>query len=79
MTNKNMNFFAKKLTNAFLNDKIIKPIPKKYTNKLTIANSFRKLCESKIKKPIIGFKAVATAAPSSITRGSNAWISFLLI
>tara|TARA_Y100001958_G_C21123595_1_gene466969 strand:+ start:242 stop:1018 length:777 start_codon:yes stop_codon:yes gene_type:complete len=63
MTNKNMNFFAKKLTNAFLNDKIIKPIPKKYTNKLTIANSFRKLCESKIKKPIIGFKAGGTAIP----------------
>ncbi len=63
MTNKNMNFFAKKLSNAFLNNKIIKPIPKIYTNKLSKANSFRKLCESKVKKPIIGFKAGGTAIP----------------
>ncbi len=63
MTNKNMNFFAKKLVAAFLNNKIIKPIPKIYTSKLIKANSFRKLCESKIKKPIIGFKAGGTAIP----------------
>ena len=63
MTNKNMNFFAKKLVAAFLNNKIIKPIPKIYTSKLVKANSFRKLCESKIKKPIIGFKAGGTAIP----------------
>ena len=63
MTNKNMNFFAKKLAEAFLKNKIINSLPKKYTSNLAKANSFRKLCESKIKKPIIGFKAGGTAIP----------------
>ena len=58
-----MNFFAKKLTEAFLKNKIINPLPKKYTSNLIKANSFRKLCESKVKKPIIGFKAGGTAIP----------------
>tara|TARA_Y100001958_G_C21154371_1_gene489760 strand:+ start:74 stop:850 length:777 start_codon:yes stop_codon:yes gene_type:complete len=63
MIKKNMNFFANKLTKAFLSNKIINPIPKKYTTKLSVSNSFRKLCESKIKKPIIGFKAGGTGIP----------------
>ena len=63
MTNKNMNLFAKKLATAFLNNKIIKPIPKKYTTNLSVANKFRKLCESKIKKPILGYKAGGTGLP----------------
>ena len=46
-----------KLVNAFLTNKIISPIPSKFTKKLDEANKFRKLCESKIKDPIIGFKA----------------------
>ena len=37
-----------KLVNAFLKDKIIAAIPKKFTKKLTDADKFRKLCESKI-------------------------------
>ena len=56
----NTNFYAKKITNAFLHNKIILPLPAKYTKKLSKANSFRKLCESQIKKPIIGFKAGGT-------------------
>ena len=44
-----------KLVNAFLNNKIISRIPSKFTRKLTEADKFRKLCESKIKDPIIGF------------------------
>ena len=52
-----------RLVNAFLNDKIIAEIPNKYTKKLTEANKFRKLCESKINEPIIGFKAGGTAIP----------------
>ena len=49
-----------KLVNAFLKNKIISPIPKKFTKKLTEADKFRKLCESKIKEPIIGYKAGGT-------------------
>ncbi len=52
-----------KLVNAFLNNKIISPIPNKFTKKLTEADKFRKLCESKIKDPIIGFKAGGTGIP----------------
>ena len=52
-----------KLVKAFLNNKIISPIPIKFTKKLENANKFRKLCESKINEPIIGFKAGGTAIP----------------
>ena len=47
-----------KLVNAFLKNKIISAIPKKFTKKLTEADKFRKLCESKIKEPVIGYKAL---------------------
>ena len=52
-----------KLVYAFINNKIIPPIPSKFTKKLTEANKFRKLCESKIKEPIIGFKVGGTGIP----------------
>jgi 2-keto-4-pentenoate hydratase len=52
-----------KLVNAFLKNKIIAAIPKKFTKKLTDADKFRKLCESKIKEPIIGYKAGGTGIP----------------
>ena len=52
-----------KLVNAFLKNKIISPIPSKYTNKLVEAQKLRKLCESKIKIPVIGFKAAGTGIP----------------
>ena len=61
--NKNDNKYANKIVNAFLKNKIISPLPKKYTKKLSNAQSFRKLCENKIKKPIIGFKAAGTGIP----------------
>ena len=54
---------ANKLVNAFLKNKIIAPIPLKYTKKINEAQKLRKLCESKIKDPIIGFKAAGTAIP----------------
>ena len=54
---------SKKLVNAFLKNKLIKPIPTKITKNITKANEFRKLCESKIKKPISGFKAAGTGIP----------------
>ncbi len=52
-----------KLVNAFLKDKIITAIPKKFTKKLSEAQKVRKMCESKIKEPVIGFKAAGTSIP----------------
>ena len=52
-----------KLVNAFLKNKIIAPIPLKFTKKLNEAQKLRKLCESKIKEPVIGFKAAGTGIP----------------
>ena len=54
---------ADKLVNAFINDKIIAPLPSKFTKKIINAQKFRKLCESKIKLPVVGFKAAGTAIP----------------
>jgi 2-keto-4-pentenoate hydratase len=54
---------ADKLVNAFVNNKIIKPLPTKFTKKLNEAQKLRKLCESKVKDPVIGFKAAGTGIP----------------
>ena len=63
MTDKNLNKYATRLVNAFLKNKIISPLPSRYTKKISEAQKFRKLCESKIKKPISGFKAAGTGIP----------------
>ena len=63
MNNKQLNLIANKLVNAFLKKKVIAPIPNKYTQKIFNAQKLRKLCESKINKPIAGFKAAGTAIP----------------
>ena len=63
MINKNLNKFAVRIVNAFLKNKIISPLPTKYTKKISEAQKFRKLCESKINKPISGFKAAGTGIP----------------
>ena len=60
---KQIDILSNKLVNAFLKNKIIKPLPLKYTKKITNAQKFRILCESKIKDPIIGFKAAGTGIP----------------
>ncbi|MDC1176027.1 hypothetical protein OAT34_01470 [Candidatus Pelagibacter sp.] len=52
-----------KLVNAFLKNKIIASLPKRFTKKLVDADKFRKLCENKIKEPIIGYKAGGTGIP----------------
>ena len=52
-----------KLVKAFLKNKIIAPIPSKFCKKIEDAQKLRKLCESKIKLPIIGFKAAGTGIP----------------
>ena len=63
MKNKNLELVANKLVKAFLKSKIISPIPSRYTKKIVQAQKLRKLCESKINKPIIGFKAGGTGIP----------------
>ena len=63
MTNKNLNKYASRLVNAFLKNKTISPLPLRFTKKISEAQKFRKLCESKIKKPISGFKAAGTGIP----------------
>tara|TARA_B100001093_G_scaffold242937_1_gene232741 strand:- start:777 stop:1553 length:777 start_codon:yes stop_codon:yes gene_type:complete len=63
MINKSLNKLASELTNAFLKNKIIKSLPFKITKKLVDADKFRKICESKIDLPIIGFKAGGTSIP----------------
>ena len=54
---------ADKLVNAFINNKIIAPLPLRYTKKLSEAEKLRRLCERKIRDPIIGFKAAGTGIP----------------
>ena len=63
MMNKNLNKYADRIVNAFLKNKIISPLPRKFTKKISNAQKFRKLCESKINKPISGFKAAGTGIP----------------
>jgi len=63
MENKSTNVLAKKIVKAFLSNKTISPLPSRLTKKISNANKFRKLCESKIKKPIAGFKAGGTSIP----------------
>ena len=63
MTSKNLNKYANRLVNAFLKNKIISPLPSRYTKKISAAQKLRRLCESKIKKPISGFKAAGTGIP----------------
>ena len=60
---------SNKLVKAFLKNKIISPLPLKFTKQLKNADKFRKLCESKVNEPIIGFNAEAHAT-------SLSWIIF---
>jgi 2-keto-4-pentenoate hydratase len=63
MIYKNLNKYANRLVNAFLKNKIISPLPVRYTKKISEAQKLRRLCESKIKMPISGFKAAGTGIP----------------
>ena len=63
MTKNLLEKTADKLVNAFINNKIIAPLPSRFTKKLSEAEKLRKLCESKISDPIIGFKAAGTGIP----------------
>ena len=58
-----IEILSNKLVKAFLKDKIIKVLPLRFTKKLSNAQKLRRLCESKIFDPIIGFKAAGTGIP----------------
>jgi len=63
MKDRYSNLVANRLVKAFLKNKTINPISSRYTKKISNAQKFRILCESKIKKPIVGFKAGGTGIP----------------
>ena len=58
-----LNKLSNKLVNAFLQNKIISPVPLKYAKSMKEAQKLRRLCESKISKPVVGFKAAGTGIP----------------
>ena len=60
---KDIDLVANKLVKAFLTNKLICPIPIRYTKKINQAEKLKRLCETKIDKPIIGFKAGGTGIP----------------
>ena len=61
MKNTKIDKLANNLVKAFINNKTIAPIPLKFTKNIREAEKLRRLCESKIKQPIIGFKAGGTS------------------
>ena len=61
MKNTKIDKVANNLVKAFVQNRIIAPIPLKFTKSMKNAESLRRLCESKIKQPIIGFKAGGTS------------------
>tara|TARA_B100000427_G_C15478790_1_gene581944 strand:- start:112 stop:888 length:777 start_codon:yes stop_codon:yes gene_type:complete len=63
MNKKQLNTISNKLVNAFTKNKIIKPIPRKFCKNIKNSDHLRKVCESKIKWPVVGFKAGGTAIP----------------
>jgi len=46
-----------------LKGKVISPLPTKFTKKISQADKFRVLCESKVNKSVVGFKAGGTSIP----------------
>jgi len=60
---KEIEKLADKLVNAYKKNKLISPLPIKYTKNIKNAIKLRKLCESKIKTKVVGFKAGGTALP----------------
>ena len=60
---KEIEKIADKLVYAYKKNKLINPIPTKYTKNIKNATKLRKLCESKINTKVVGFKAGGTALP----------------
>jgi len=61
MNKKQLNLISNSLVNAFTKRKIIKPIPISFCKNIKNANLLRRTCESKMKWPVIGFKAGGTS------------------
>tara|TARA_X000000950_G_scaffold210164_1_gene252708 strand:- start:2608 stop:3381 length:774 start_codon:yes stop_codon:yes gene_type:complete len=60
---KEIEKFADKLVVAYKKNKLISPLPIRYTKNIKNATKLRKICESKINTKIVGFKAGGTALP----------------
>ena len=60
---KEIEKIADKLVNAYKKNKLISPLPIKYTKHIKNATKLRKLCEKKVNTEIVGFKAGGTALP----------------
>ena len=60
---KEIEKIADKLIYAYKKNKLISPLPIKYTKNIKNATKLRKLCESKVNAEIVGFKAGGTALP----------------
>ena len=60
---KEIEKIADKLVYAYKKNKLINPIPFKFTKNIENATKLRKLCESKINTKVVGFKAGGTALP----------------
>ena len=60
---KEIEKIADKLVYAYKKNKLINPIPTKYTKNIKNATRLRKICESKINTKVVGFKAGGTALP----------------
>ena len=60
---KKIEKIADRLVYAYKKNKLINPIPIKFTKNIENATKLRKLCESKIKTKVVGFKAGGTALP----------------
>ena len=60
---KEIEKIADKLVYAYKKNKLINPIPIKFTKNIENATKLRKLCESKIKTKVVGFKAGGTGIP----------------
>ena len=60
---KEIEKIADKLVYAYKKNKLINPIPIKFTKNIENATKLRKLCESKISTKLVGFKAGGTALP----------------
>ena len=60
---KEIEKIADKLVYAYKKNKLINPIPIKFTKNIENATKLRKLCESKINTKVVGFKAGGTGIP----------------
>ena len=60
---KEIEKIADKLVYAYKKNRLINPIPIKFTKNIENATKLRKLCESKINSKVVGFKAGGTALP----------------